>query len=93
MYRPDGDRLVVVASAAGSDWHPAWWLNLRAHPEAIVQVGRDSFPVTAAEATGEERDRLWPQLVEAYGSYAEYAKKTSRLMPVVVLKRRSPSWP
>jgi deazaflavin-dependent oxidoreductase (nitroreductase family) len=87
MYRPDGERLVVVASNGGADRHPAWWLNLRAQPRATVQLGRESFPVTAGEATGEERDRLWPLVVQSYGGYANYAKKTARQIPVVVLKR------
>jgi deazaflavin-dependent oxidoreductase (nitroreductase family) len=87
MYHHDGDRLVIVASAAGQPNHPAWWLNLRAQPNATVQVGKETFPVKASEATGEERNRLWPVMVEKYKGYADYQEKTSRQIPVVVLER------
>jgi deazaflavin-dependent oxidoreductase (nitroreductase family) len=87
MYHPDGDRLVVVASNGGQDRPPAWWLNLRASGRATVQLKRDTFPVTAAEADGETRDRLWDFVVSRYDGYAKYAEKTSRRIPVVVLTR------
>jgi F420H(2)-dependent quinone reductase len=87
MYRYDGDRLVVVASNGGADQPPAWWLNLRANPGATVQIGKETFPVTAMETTPEERKRLWPLVVETYGGYADYEKKTSRQIPVVLLER------
>jgi deazaflavin-dependent oxidoreductase (nitroreductase family) len=88
MYHPDGDQLVVVASNGGSDRHPAWWLNLRASGPATVQLGRDRFAVTATEADGAERDRLWPMAVGRYVGYAKYAEKTSRRIPLMVLKRQ-----
>jgi deazaflavin-dependent oxidoreductase (nitroreductase family) len=87
MYRNDEDRLVIVASNGGADRHPAWWLNLRANPRATVQIGKESFPVTATETTAEERERLWPLVVETYGGYADYEKKTVRRIPVVLLER------
>ncbi len=88
MYHPDGDRLVVVASNAGSDRHPAWWLNLRASGTGTVQLRRDTFPVTAVEVDDAERDRLWPLVVSRYGGYAKYAEKTSRRIPLVALTRQ-----
>jgi deazaflavin-dependent oxidoreductase (nitroreductase family) len=87
MYHPDGDRLVVVASNGGRDRHPAWWLNLRASGRATVQLRRDTFAVTASEAEGETRERLWPLVVDRYDGYAKYAEKTDRRIPVVVLER------
>ncbi|WP_370935391.1 nitroreductase/quinone reductase family protein [Amycolatopsis sp. cg13] len=87
VYTEDDGRLVVVAARGGDDHHPAWWLNLRATGRASVQVGKDRFDVKAREAVGEERDRLWEKLVAVYPPYAEYADKTSRRMPVVVLER------
>lgn len=83
----DGEDLVVVASNNGQAHDPAWWKNLEADPRASVQLGRDRFPVRAELATGAERERLWPWLVGQNRVYARYARKTSREIPVVVLKR------
>jgi len=88
MYQTDGDRWVIIASNGGSDKHPAWWLNLRARPDASVQIGRQTYPVTAAETAGEDRERLWRRMADMYNGYNAYAKKTTRKIPVVVLQRR-----
>jgi F420H(2)-dependent quinone reductase len=85
IYARDGDDLVIVASYGGAPKHPLWWLNLREHPTTTVQVGGEKRLVTAHEAEGEERVRLWPKVVEVYAPYAEYQKKTSRRIPVIVL--------
>ena len=84
----DGDDVIVVGSNNGQDQHPAWWLNLIAHPEAHVTLGRDSWPIVAVLADGEQRARLWPQLKELNPAYVTYEKKTRREIPVVILKRR-----
>jgi deazaflavin-dependent oxidoreductase (nitroreductase family) len=81
--RDDGD-LVLVASRGGSDATPAWWLNLKAHPETTVQIGRERQSVRAREATAEEKARLWPRLVEMYPDYAIYQTRTERPIPVVL---------
>jgi F420H(2)-dependent quinone reductase len=88
MYSADGDGWVLIASNGGSPRHPAWWHNLRAAPEASVQIGRDVHPVTAAEVTGAERDRLWRVMADQYSGYDQYAKKTTRTIPVVRLHPR-----
>ena len=86
IYLQDGDNFVIVGSVGGSDKHPAWFLNLRARPEAEVLVGRTRTRVRAEVANDEERARLWPQLVKLYSNYDEYQKKTSRRIPVVILR-------
>lgn len=91
VYIEDGDDLVLIASAGGAAKHPAWWLNLRANPETTVQVGRDVLSVRAEEVTGDERERLWAKAVEVYSGYAGYQKKTTRTIPVVVLRRHGAS--
>jgi deazaflavin-dependent oxidoreductase (nitroreductase family) len=58
----DGGRFVVVASNAGEDRHPAWWLNLKEHPDATVLIGGTTTRMRAAEAVGEERKRLWTKV-------------------------------
>jgi F420H(2)-dependent quinone reductase len=85
LYGRDGDNLVVIASKGGDPKHPAWYLNVRG-AEAEVQVGCERRRVRARDAEGEERERLWAQMVGVYPPYAEYQKKTTRQIPVVVLE-------
>ncbi len=89
MYLPDGDRMVIFASKAGADTNPAWYHNLVANPTATVEVGAESFDVDASVAAGEERERLYAQQAGLYQQFAEYAQKTTRQIPVVVLQRRA----
>jgi deazaflavin-dependent oxidoreductase (nitroreductase family) len=89
MYLPKGDRYVVIASYLGEPRHPAWWVNLRAQPEATVQVGARQVRVVAREAAGEERSRLWDEIVGRQADYAEYQRRTARRIPVVVLEPRA----
>jgi deazaflavin-dependent oxidoreductase (nitroreductase family) len=89
MYQTDGDRWVVIASNGGNAKHPAWWLNLRSQPAASVQkIGRETYPVTVVEAAGEEREHLWRRMADMYSGYDGYARKTTRKIPVVLLRRR-----
>ena len=84
-YFKDDDRLVIVGSNAGEDRPPAWWLNLREHPEATVQIGGTINQVRALEAIGAERKRLWSELIRRDPAYDEYQLRTDRRIPVVVL--------
>ena len=88
MYVEDGDDVVLVASKGGYPKNPAWFHNLKANPDTTVQVGSEKRPVRARVATDEERERLWPKAVEAYGGYEGYQKRTDRKIPLVVLERR-----
>jgi deazaflavin-dependent oxidoreductase (nitroreductase family) len=89
-YLPEGDDLLIVASSGGSDWFPSWWLNLKANPSAEVQVGDRKLAVTARKASPEERETFWPRLVAAYQGYANYERKTTREIPVVILSPARP---
>jgi deazaflavin-dependent oxidoreductase (nitroreductase family) len=82
----DGTNIVIVASKGGHARHPAWFHNLKANPETVVQVGQDRIPVTATVATPAQRTRLWPKVVDAYSGYAGYQEKTDREIPLVILK-------
>ena len=87
-YIQDGDDLVLVASKGGNPRHPAWFHNLRANADVTVQVGSKRRPVRARVATPEERARLWPKVVKAYGGYAGYQRRTEREIPLVILEPR-----
>lgn len=86
LYLKDGEDLVVVGSNGGTATPPAWWLNLKANSEATVEVGGRKVRVRAEEARSEEKERLWPKLVEMYGGYEDYRHRTDREIPVVFLR-------
>ncbi|OZC46444.1 nitroreductase family deazaflavin-dependent oxidoreductase [Rhodococcus sp. RS1C4] len=85
MYLPDGDRYVIFASKAGADTNPAWYHNLLANPAARIEVGDDTIDVVAREIEGDERDALYRKQAELYSGFADYEKKTTRVIPVVAL--------
>jgi deazaflavin-dependent oxidoreductase (nitroreductase family) len=88
VYVEDGDDLVLVASKGGYPRNPAWFHNLRAHPEATVQVGSRRRAVRARVAGASERDRLWPKAVAVYGGYEDYQERTDREIPLMILEPR-----
>ena len=87
-YVPDGDKIVLVASKGGNPRNPAWFHNLVANPNTMIQVGSEHRPVHARVATAEERKTLWPKAVGLYKPYGEYQKKTRREIPLVILEPR-----
>ena len=87
IYAQDGDRYVIIASKGGAPDHPGWYLNLAKSPEVELQVKSEIFRARARTATGEERERLWKKANEVWSHYDEYATKTPRQIPVVVLER------
>jgi deazaflavin-dependent oxidoreductase (nitroreductase family) len=84
-YLSDGRRYVVFASKAGAPTNPDWYHNLKANPNATIEVGTDTLDVVASEATGEERERLYRTQAERVPQFAEYQKQTERIIPVIVL--------
>ncbi len=90
LYLEDRDRYVIVASNGGAPKPPLWWLNLRANPDATVELGGREIRVLASEAGGEEKRRLWKRLVEMYPSYESYQEKTDREIPVILLEPVDP---
>jgi len=85
-FTRDGDRLVVIASNGGMSWSPAWWLNLRKNPDATVQIGRKRHRVRARRGSADEQRRLWGEITSAIPAYLAYQKRTSRVIPVVILE-------
>jgi proline iminopeptidase len=89
IYAQDGDRYVIVASKGGAPEHPGWYRNIERDPNVELQVKGDVFAARARTAEGEERERLWRLANEVWPHYDEYAQKTDRTIPVVVLERSS----
>lgn len=85
-YFADGDAIVLVASYGGDERHPGWYRNLCADARVEVVQGRARQTLIARTASPEERDRLWPRIVATYPGYARYQSRTSRRIPLVVLR-------
>jgi deazaflavin-dependent oxidoreductase (nitroreductase family) len=86
-YTTDGERLVVIASKGGAPTNPDWFHNIVAHPTVTVELGPDTFQARANVAEGAERQRLFDQQAALMPGFAEYQRKTTRQIPVVVLER------
>ncbi len=86
-YVTDGDRLLFLASKNGAPTNPDWYYNLLAHPLVTVEVGTEKFQARAAVASEPERTRLYDQMVEMMPDFAEYQRKTTRILPVIILTR------
>jgi F420H(2)-dependent quinone reductase len=89
IYHEHGDAVAVVGSKAGQPTNPAWFHNLRAHPNTTIQIGVDVRSVRARLASDEEREQLWPKLVDTFPAYDLYQRNTKgRKLPVVILDPR-----
>ena len=85
-YLEDGPNLVLLAMNGWDEGHPSWWLNLAAHPDAVVRLsGQPPRPVSAFEVDGEERDRLWRRWAAVNPELDGYAGLRSTRTPVIVL--------
>ncbi|HVM72274.1 MAG TPA: nitroreductase family deazaflavin-dependent oxidoreductase [Anaerolineales bacterium] len=83
----DGDRWVVIASKGGAPTNPDWYYNLLANPLVSVETGAEQFQARASVAAGPERSRLYTRMVEMMPGFADYARNTTRVIPVVILTR------
>jgi deazaflavin-dependent oxidoreductase (nitroreductase family) len=86
-YTMDGDNYVIAASKGGADTNPDWYSNLKANPRVTVEVGTDKFEAEAEEVSPEERDRLYAAHAAVYPTFLDYEKKTTRKIPVFLLKK------
>jgi deazaflavin-dependent oxidoreductase (nitroreductase family) len=84
-YFDDGERLVIVASKAGAPQNPDWFHNLKANPDAKIEVGTETRAVQAAEITGDDYTQTWARVTAAMPGFAEYQTKTTRHIPLVAL--------
>ncbi len=85
MVQRSGRGFVLIASNGGRPKHPAWYHNLRVHPEVALELGRERARLRARVATGAERDELWERTKAVMPFFAEYERATTRRIPVVVL--------
>jgi deazaflavin-dependent oxidoreductase (nitroreductase family) len=85
----DASTIYVFASKGGAPTHPDWYYNLTSAGQAEVEVGRETYPVTVSEVTGEERDRIFEKQAALYPGFAAYEKKAAgiRMIPVLALRR------
>ncbi len=87
VYSMDGDKPVIIASKGGAPDDPQWFRNLLSNPEVTVEIGTDKYSGRARVAEGAERDRLFSAQAALMPNFAEYATKTTRVIPVVVIER------
>jgi deazaflavin-dependent oxidoreductase (nitroreductase family) len=86
-YFGDGEHLMIFASKAGAPTHPDWYHNIVANPLVTVEVGTEVFQVQAEIAAEPERTQLYNKMVEKMPGFGEYQKKTTRVIPVIILTR------
>lgn len=86
VYVDDPPDVVLVASKGGHPGNPAWFHNLRAHPDTTIQIGRVRRAVHARVANPQERERLWPKAIATYSGFKGYQERTARQIPVVILE-------
>ncbi len=83
----DGDAFIIIASKGGADTNPDWYHNIVAHPEVWLEIGTERFKALATIPEREERDRLFAKFGQIEPGHLEYQKNTSRILPVIILKR------
>jgi deazaflavin-dependent oxidoreductase (nitroreductase family) len=87
MFHREGDRIFVMASNQGDPKEPEWYRNLVANPRVTVEVGDERFECDARPLKGEERDRQWARIKEAWPFFGKHEAKAGRTIPVVSLTR------
>jgi deazaflavin-dependent oxidoreductase (nitroreductase family) len=80
-------KMIIIGSKAGADTNPDWVHNLRANPQARIEVGTDAYDVTARELPPEERDETYPKVVALAPGFGDYQSKTSRVIPLFELQK------
>jgi deazaflavin-dependent oxidoreductase (nitroreductase family) len=89
-YADIGGEVVICASKGGAPHHPEWYNNLVAEKEVAFQIATQAFRATWREPEGAEREKVWAFMVDCYPFYAQYQKKTTRVLPLVMMKAIEP---
>jgi deazaflavin-dependent oxidoreductase (nitroreductase family) len=87
-YLADDQRYLIWAANGGAPNNPDWYHNLKANPNTTIEVGSQTIHVLAEETTGSERERLFARAAERYPELKELARKTARVIPMIVLAPR-----
>jgi deazaflavin-dependent oxidoreductase (nitroreductase family) len=86
---PDDDTWLIAASKAGAPEHPAWYHNLRAHPEVEIETPDDDTVAVRAEVlVGADRDEAYRRFTAHSDGFRHYQQRTARVIPVIALRRR-----
>ncbi len=91
MYLKDGNRFLVFASKGGYDHNPDWYHNLKANPDIQIEVGDATIDVRADEIKGPDRDTFYARQASLYPQFAEYQRKTKRVIPVIAFTTKETS--
>ena len=86
MYQKVGDGYAVFASKGGAPTNPDWYHNLLAHPQVRAEIGTQTRELTAWVADAQTREPLWAAQKRAYPGFADYERRTTRQIPVVILE-------
>ena len=86
MYQAVDGKYAIFASKGGAPTNPAWYHNLISNPEARIEIGTETKRVTAHEVKGDEREPIWETQKQRYPGFADYERKTSRTIPVLILE-------
>lgn len=87
MYLEEDGKIYVFASYNGADKHPDWFHNIKANDKVSVELGTEKYEARAEPVSLEERDRIYAKMASRFANFAEYEKKTTRVIPVVELIR------
>ena len=90
-YLPDDERYLIWAANGGAPKNPSWYHNLKTHPRASIEVSGETIVVLAEEVTGDKRDHLFARAAERFPSLADLARKSRRVIPLMVLTPSSRS--
>lgn len=88
MYVPYEDSFILVASQGGMPKNPAWYHNLKKHPEITIEYKGVKYPLMARQVDKEEKSKIWPICLEYWPAYAVYQKRTQREIPVFICEPR-----
>lgn len=84
----DGTGWLIAASKAGAPDNPAWYHNLLAHPDTVIETPEGEVAVHADDLVEAERDAAWARFTAASEGFRQYEQRTNRTIPVLVLRRR-----
>ena len=88
LYLRDGERVIIVGSQGGMSKDPLWVGNIAANPDVEIEIGSERRSMRARRGSAEEKARYWPDLCRMYPDYADYQKRTTRDIPVLILEPR-----